>query len=91
MPIINAVGTSLFAVGTFGLTTAIDYASSGLVDWMRAGYFIAGGIVGGIVGTTAAGRLAARKNTLAKIFQWVIFCVGLYVAWRSGGGLRARI
>lgn len=88
MPLINAVGTSLFAVGTFGLTTAINYASSGLVDWMAAGYFIAGGIIGGIAGTTAAGRLAARKNTLARIFRWVIFCVSVYVLWRSFGALR---
>lgn len=90
MPIINAVGTSLFAVGTFGLTTAINYASSGLVDWMTAGYFIAGGIFGGIFGTTAASRLAARKNTLARIFRWVIFWVSVYVLWRSSGSLSNR-
>src|SRR3546814_18328887 len=33
MPMINAVGTSLVAVTAFGLTTALNYAFSGLVDW----------------------------------------------------------
>ena len=32
MPILNAIGSSLLSVGTFGLTTAINYAISGLVD-----------------------------------------------------------
>jgi uncharacterized membrane protein YfcA len=46
MPLINAVGTSLFAVGAFGLATATNYAASGLVDWKIAGEFIVGGFVG---------------------------------------------
>ena len=36
MPILNAVGSSLFGVGTFGLTTAVNYALSGFVDWQIA-------------------------------------------------------
>ncbi|WP_087001984.1 sulfite exporter TauE/SafE family protein [Rhizobium sullae] len=83
MPLINAVGTSLLAVGTFGLMTAANYAASGFVDWLTAGYFIAGGIGGGIVGTIAASRLATHRNALAQIFRWVVFCVSLYVLWRS--------
>lgn len=83
MPLINAVGTSLIAVGTFGLTTAANYAVSGLVDWRTAGYFIAGGVGGGAVGTMAACRLATHRNSLAQIFRWVILTVGLYVLWRS--------
>jgi hypothetical protein len=43
MPILNAIGSSLFAVGAFGLTTAMNYALSGLVDWGIALEFIAGG------------------------------------------------
>jgi uncharacterized membrane protein YfcA len=71
------------AVGTFGLTTAANYATSGLVDWATAGYFIAGGIGGGIIGTIAATRLADQRNTLATIFRAVIFTVSLYVLWKS--------
>jgi uncharacterized membrane protein YfcA len=44
MPMINAVGSSLLAVGCFSLATAINYAFSGLVDWLVAGQFIAGGL-----------------------------------------------
>ncbi len=83
MPLINAVGSSLLAVGTFGLTTAVNYALSGLIDWRIAGYFIAGGMAGGTIGTMAATRLASQRNVLAQIFRWVIFSVSLYVLWRS--------
>lgn len=44
MEIINAIGTSLFSVGAFGLTTALNYAASGLVDWRVAAEFIGDGI-----------------------------------------------
>lgn len=89
MPLINAVGTSLLAVGTFGLTTAANYAVSGYVDWKTAGYFIAGGVGGGVVGTMSASRLAGHKNALARIYRWVIFCVSLYVLWRSASSLQS--
>ena len=59
MPLINAIGTSLFAVGAFGLATAANYVSSGLVDWKIAGEFIAGGLVGGWLGMS-----------FAAIFSW---------------------
>ena len=36
MPILNAIGSSLVAVRAFGLTTAANYAFSGLVDWRLA-------------------------------------------------------
>lgn len=87
MPLINAVGTSLLAVGTFGLTTAINYAASGLVDWRIAGYFIAGGIGGGVIGTIVSTRLATQRDTLTKIFRAIIFSVSLYVLWRSYGAV----
>src|SRR3546814_5839415 len=45
MPILNAVGTSLVAVTAFGLTTALSYAASGLVDWTLASVFIVGGLL----------------------------------------------
>lgn len=83
MPLINAVGTSLLAVGTFGLTTTINYASSGLVDWRISGYFIAGGIAGGIFGTIVSTRLSTHRDVLTQIFRGVIFSVSLYVLWRS--------
>lgn len=84
MPIIDAVGTSLMAVGTFGLTTAINYAVSGLVDWVVAAEFLAGGLLGGLAGLTLSTHLATRRNTLARIFAAVVFVVAAYVLWRAG-------
>ena len=46
MPILNAIGSSLFSVAAFGFTTAANYARSDLVDWKVALEFIAGGVVG---------------------------------------------
>src|SRR6266436_4275207 len=54
MSIINAVSSSLVAVTAFGLTTAASYAWSGLISWVLAGLFVAGGIAGGLIGTRSA-------------------------------------
>jgi hypothetical protein len=43
MPTIAAIGSSLVAVGAFGMTTALNYAVSGMVEWPTALLFIAGG------------------------------------------------
>ena len=85
MPMINAIGSSLLAVGSFGLATALNYAASGLVDWPIAFEFIAGGIIGGIAGMMLANRLSAGKNTLNRIFAGLIFAVAAYVLYRSAG------
>ena len=84
MPMINAVGSSLLAVGCFGLATAINYALSGLVDWLVAAQFVAGGIVGGFFGVALANRLSRGKDALKRIFACVIFAVAAYVLYRSG-------
>ena len=94
MPIINAIGSSLLSVGSFGLATAINYAFSGMVDWAIAGEFIAGGIIGGLLGMLLANRLATKGNVLNRIFAGLIFAVAGYVLYRSGqalGPLPARL
>jgi uncharacterized protein len=83
MAMLNAVGSSLFSVGAFGLTTAATYAYDGLVDWTVAAEFIAGGIVGGLAGITAAKRLSARKGMLNRVFASLVLAVAAYVLWRS--------
>jgi hypothetical protein len=45
MPILYAVGSSLVKVTAFGLTTAANYALSGIVDWSLAALFISGGVL----------------------------------------------
>lgn len=83
MSMIHAVGTSLIAVTAFGLTTSINYALSGLVDWALAAVFILGGVIGSFAGTASAHRLSA-KGRLSTVFAALIFIVATYMLWRSG-------
>ena len=87
MPMINAIGSSLLAVGTFGLATAMSYAYAGLVDWPVAIEFIGGGLIGGVLGMLAATRLSTKKAMLSRIFAVLIFGVAIYVMIRSGSQL----
>jgi hypothetical protein len=83
MPMINAVGSSLVAVAAFGLTTSLNYAASGLIDWPLAAIFIAGGIGGGVLGARAARHLSAKKGLLNSVFAAIIFVVAGYMIWQS--------
>ena len=89
MPILNAVGSSLFSVGIFGLTTAVNYALSGFVDWPVAAEFIAGGALGGFFGMKSAIRLAAEKHVLNYIFAGVVFSAAAYMLLRTAPHLFA--
>ena len=83
MPMIYAVGSSLVAVTAFGLTTAINYSLSGLVDWALAFAFIGGGLIGSLAGTQLAGRLSEERGRLAIVFSVLIFIVAAYMLWKS--------
>jgi uncharacterized membrane protein YfcA len=84
MPLINAIGSSLVAVAAFGLTTAVSYALSGLVDWPLAILFILGGAAGGWLGIRLAHHLAGRyKHALGLTFSGIVIVVGIYVIVRS--------
>ena len=58
----DAVGSSLVAVTAFGLTTAANYAFSGLVDWPLAALFIGGGVLGGLSAPARPQLLADRRG-----------------------------
>jgi uncharacterized membrane protein YfcA len=83
MPISFAIGTSLVAVTVFGATTASNYAISGLVDWRIAGFFIGGGVIGGLLGTFAGQRLGKQKGTLTMAFAVFVILIGIYVSWKG--------
>ncbi|MGN6489589.1 MAG: sulfite exporter TauE/SafE family protein [Devosia sp.] len=83
MPILNAVGSSLVAVTAFGLTTALSYAFSGLVDWPLAAVFIGGGALGGLAGARVAGLMARKKGLLNVAFAGLIVLVAIYMAART--------
>ena len=87
MPTISAIGSSLLAVGAFGLATAGSYAAAGLIDWPIAVTFAGGGLIGGIIGTGLATRLALRRGVLERTFAALIVVVGGYVLWRSVSAL----
>jgi len=83
MPMYRAVGTSLVAVAAFGITTALNYATSGLVIWALAAVFICGGVVGSLAGTRTARALADSKGRLNMIFAAFVALVAVYVLSRS--------
>jgi len=87
MPVHRAVGTSLVAVSAFGLTTAFNYALSGLVDWPLAACFIGGGVLGSIGGTALSRRLAAQKGRLTTIFAALVLVVAITMIWKGLGAL----
>ncbi len=87
MAAINAVGSSLLSVGAFGLTTAVSYAFAGMVDWRVAAFFVLGGIAGGIGGVTLAGRLAARRAALTRVFAIAVLVVASFILWRAAPAL----
>jgi uncharacterized protein len=85
MPMIAAVGSSLVAVAAFGLTTAGNYALSGLVDWSAAAEFIGGGVLGGWIGMRLACHLATSRRALNLAYALIVLSVGLYVLIQNLG------
>ncbi len=79
MPLLSAIGSSLVSVGTFGTTTAISYALSGLVNWVIAAEYIVGGIFGGLGGAYFATRLGGQQKTLTRIFAGIVLLVAAYI------------
>lgn len=87
MPMLNAVGSSLVAVAVFGATTAINYAFSGLVDWIIAGWMFTGGLFGGAVGVWASRKLSGQRILLQRLFAVFVMIVAVYVGWRAVAGV----
>jgi len=83
MPMIVAIGSSLVSVTAFGLTTATVYALSGLIDWRLVALFVGGSIIGGLMGSRIATRLAVERWALSLLFAVVFAAVGVYVIVRG--------
>lgn len=83
MTMIQAIGSSLLSVGSFGATTATSYAFDGLIDWRIASLFIGGGLVGGLIGASFATHLSKQRGALQRIFAGVVFAVAAYMLYRS--------
>jgi hypothetical protein len=87
MPMICAIGSSLLAVGAFGLTTAISYKMSGLIGWPVAAQYLVGGLAGGLAGMALATSLAPRKAALNCVFASLVFVVAGYMLYRTAAVL----
>ncbi len=85
MPMIDAVGSSLLAVASFSVATAVNYARSDLIAWAIAAWFIVGGILGGVAGIRCASRLCAQKDRLRRVFSILVLAVAAYMLYRSAG------
>ena len=83
MSILNAIGSSLFSVAAFGLTTAVNYARSGLIDWRVATDFIAGSALGGLMGIGFATRFGTHRRVLSTLFDTVVIAVAVYITSRT--------
>ena len=79
--IIQAIGTSLVSVSSFGLTTAARYFVAGQVDLIIAALLIVGGVVGGYLGAKASERIP--KENLSKIFAALLFVIATYIVIRT--------
>ncbi|MCL6599785.1 MAG: sulfite exporter TauE/SafE family protein [Alicyclobacillus macrosporangiidus] len=81
LPMTEAIGTSLFSVGTFGLTTAVSYAISGMVDWLIVGLYLGGGLIGGVFGVYACTRIGRNVRRLQQLFSGVLVVVACYMLY----------
>ena len=79
--IIQAVGTSLVSVSSFGLTTAARYFVAGQADLIIAALLIIGGVMGGYFGLKTSEKIP--KENLSKVFAVVLFAVAAYIVIRT--------
>lgn len=78
---IKAVGTSLIAVGTFGVAASATYALSGLVDPIISILYLLGGIAGGYAGAKIASSMP--RGMLRKVFAIIIILVAIYMMYQN--------
>ena len=81
LTIMQAVGTSLVSVSSFGLTTAARYLVAGQADIMVAALLIVGGVVGGYFGVKTSEKIP--KEILFKLFAMLLFAVATYIIIRT--------
>ncbi|MEW6768724.1 MAG: sulfite exporter TauE/SafE family protein [Pseudomonadota bacterium] len=83
MPILNAIGTSLIAVTAFGVTTAVNYAWSDLINWNICVALVLGGAAGSFIGMKICHLLSGRSGRLQSVFSLIIFVVALCLLYKS--------
>lgn len=79
--IIQAIGTSMIPVSSFGLVTAGRYFVDGNVNFVIALLFVVGGIIGTRIGIKALEKIP--KQNVVKIFSILLFGVASYIVLRT--------
>ncbi len=79
--IVQAIGTSLISISSFGLVTAGRYIVAGNIDFVIAMLFIIGGIIGGYIGIKTSEKIP--KENLVKLFATVLFGIASYIIIRT--------
>lgn len=64
---IDAIGTSLLSVSTFGSVTAARYSLNGEINLPVAILFVLGGMIGGLYGTKLSSKVP--RDTLKQVLQ----------------------
>ena len=83
LSITQAIGTSLISVSSFGLITAGNYIIAEQIDFFISFLFIAGGVVGGIIGTKMSQRIPNEK--MAKGFAVMLVGISAYILFKTVG------
>ena len=83
MTLALAQASSLVSVAAFGATTALNYATSGLINWPIVGAMAVGGAVGTLAGLPIAHRLGANAALGRSLFAGLILIVSVYVAFKA--------
>ena len=81
LSIVQAIGTSLVSVSSFGFVTAGRYFLEGNIDLVIAMLFVIGGIIGSYVGIKASGKIP--KENLVHLFAVVLFAIATYIVART--------
>ncbi|WP_316504348.1 sulfite exporter TauE/SafE family protein [Nitrosopumilus sp.] len=79
--IIQAIGTSLVSVSSFGITIATRYFVADQVDLFVALLLIIGGVTGGYFGAKTSEKIPKEK--LSKVFAVLLFTVATYIVIRT--------
>ena len=77
LSIVQAIGTSLVSVSSFGFVTAGRYFLEGNIDLVIAMLFVIGGILGSYIGIKASGKIP--KENLVHLFAVVLFAIATYI------------
>lgn len=78
--IVQAIGTSMIPVSSFGLVTAGRYFVDGNVDFVIAMLFVVGGVIGTLIGIKTLEKIP--KQNVVKMFSIMLFGVASYIVIR---------